>query len=243
MAYLALLAIIGYNLPPEIMTEKNTTNKGIKPFYRCVRDTFWVLFKLFWNFKSRGQANIPADGPVLIVCNHQSYFDPIICSIGMRRELDFMARESLFKGRFGKIIRRLNAFPVRRGEADMRAIRDIVDRLDQQRAVLMFPEGTRSSDGMVHDFKNGFVLIARKAKAAIVPVAIDGTFDAWPRHKKRPGLSRIRISYGQAIPAEQVKSMARDELFNKVFAEVTKMQNELRSEKNKPLYDYENNIE
>ena len=220
------------------MTETPEKLNKTSLFYRCVRGSFWVYFKLFMAFKSQGQENIPGEGPVLLVSNHQSYFDPIVCSIGMRRELDFMARETLFKGWFGNAIRKLNAFPVRRGEADMRAIRDIVDRLSQQRAVMMFPEGTRSSDGMIHDFKNGFVLIARKAKASIVPVAIDGTFDAWPRHKKWPRFRSVKIAYGKAIPAEQVKQMDKNELFEIVYNDVCRLQNEIRAEKNKPLYDY-----
>lgn len=178
------------------------------------------------------------DGPVLLVVNHQSYLDPVACACGMKREMDFMARETLFKGRFGRIISNLNAFPVRRGEADMRAIRDIVDRLEQRRAVVMFPEGTRSADGQVKDFKNGFVLIARKAKAAIVPVAVDGTWDAWPRQRKLPRLRKLSIEYGQVIPAEQVKSMDRDELLKKVTDEVRRLQNKLRIENGRQPYDY-----
>ncbi len=224
------------------MKETKETTKvlaGNSWFYRLVRFKFWVLLKLFWNFKSKGQEGVPKTGPVLIVCNHQSYFDPIVSAIGMKRELDYMARESLFTGWFGKVIPRLNAFPVRRGEADMRAIRDIVDRLGQQRAVVMFPEGTRSADGMVKEFKNGFVLIARKAKAAIVPAAIDGTFEAWPRQKKFPRLGKVRIIYGEPIPAEQVKAMDKEQLLKKVQAEIIRLQNIMRAEQNKPLYNYD----
>ncbi|MBN2064809.1 MAG: 1-acyl-sn-glycerol-3-phosphate acyltransferase [Sedimentisphaerales bacterium] len=209
-----------------------------KLFYRLVRGSFRVLLQIFWRFRSVGQENIPLDGPVLLVGNHQSYLDPVTCSCGMKRELDFMARESLFKGWFGKVISNLNAFPVRRGEADMRAIRDIVDRLEQQRAVMIFPEGTRSADGQVRDFKNGFVLIARKAKAAIVPVAVDGTWDAWPRQRKLPRLRKIKIEYGQVITAAEVKAMDRDELLNKVTGEVRRLQNKLRVENGREPYAY-----
>ena len=218
-----------------------TTNKQdykIKPFYRKVRGTFHLLFKLFFRFRSFGQENIPFEGPVLIACNHQSYLDPIVCAIGMERELSFMARDSLFKGRFGKIISELNAFPVKRDSADLSAIRDIVDRLSQQRAVMMFPEGTRSDTGHVKDFKNGFVLIARKAKASIVPAVIDGTFEAWPRNRKLPLPAGVRIKYGQVIPADEVKAMNKNELLERVHTEIREMQNELREKYNRKLYDY-----
>ena len=216
----------------------NNHNFTVKPFYRRVRGSFHFLFKLFFRFKSFGQENIPDTGPVLIACNHQSYLDPIVCAIGMERELSFMARDSLFKGRFGKIITELNAFPVKRDSADLSAIRDIVDRLNQQRAVMMFPEGTRSDTGHVKDFKNGFVLIARKAKAAIVPAVIDGTFEAWPRQRKLPLPAGVRIRYGNVIPAEDVKTMNKNELLQRVQSEIRAMQDEIRTKYNKKPYDY-----
>ncbi len=218
-----------------------TANKQypkIKPFYRRVRGTFHLIFSILFRFRSFGKENIPVEGPVLIACNHQSYLDPIVCAIGMDRELSFMARDSLFKGRFGSIISELNAFPVKRDSADLSAIRDIVDRLKQQRAVMMFPEGTRSDSGKVKEFKNGFVLIARKAKASIVPAVIDGTFEAWPRHNKLPRPASVRIQYGKVISADEVKSMDKNELLQRVYSEICDMQNELRKKYKKKLYDY-----
>ena len=218
-----------------------TTNKQyptIKPFYRKVRGAFHLVFSIFFRFRSFGKENIPVEGPVLIACNHQSYLDPIVCAIGMDRELCFMARDSLFKGRFGNIIRELNAFPVKRDSADLSAIRVIVDKLKQDRAVMMFPEGTRSDTGKVKDFKNGFVLIARKAKASIVPAVIDGTYEAWPRHNKLPRPASVRIQFGNVIPAEDVKSMDKKELLQRVYSEICDMQNGLREKYKKKSYDY-----
>src|ERR1035438_5296497 len=98
-----------------------------------------------------------------------------------------MARDSLFKGGVLSYLLELwNAFPVKRGSADLTAIRMAVERLDSGHMVNIFPEGTRSEDGSIGNVASGFSLILRRCKAevALVPVLIDGAYGAWPRKAK-----------------------------------------------------------
>jgi 1-acyl-sn-glycerol-3-phosphate acyltransferase len=184
--------------------------------------------------------NVPVDGPVLFVCNHQSFFDPMIVGCPLDREVDYMARDTLFKHPlFGKLIRSVNAFPVKRGEADLGAIKETLRRLKDQRSVLLFPEGTRTVDGHISEFKTGLALLARKARCPVVPVVIDGAFEAWPRNCpiSKP-LIPIRVTYGKPFDSEEVKNYSPEELVKKIHQRMVEMQNDLRRKTGKKPYDY-----
>jgi len=193
--------------------------------YRCA---LRVLFSSFFGLRVLGRENVPASGPLLLVSNHQSFLDPILCGVALKRELDFMARDSLFDNKLlGLQIRALNTFPVQRDHADVGAIKEVIKRLQQGKAVTIFPEGTRSDDGQIKPFKSGFELIARRAKATTVPVLIDGAFDVWSRHRKLPRMGKIYVVYGKAISPEQAEQMAKGEYVASVDRQIRDMQREL----------------
>ncbi len=151
---------------------------------------------MFFRLHVYGKENVPEEGSLILISNHQSFFDPLLCGIYLKRPLYFLARDTLWKNRlFGKIISSVNTIPVRRGEADLSAMRTIIRKLKAGNGVCLFPEATRTKDGKISPFKPGFGLLCRRGKAAVVPVVIDGAFECWPKHKKffSPG-SKIAIS-------------------------------------------------
>jgi 1-acyl-sn-glycerol-3-phosphate acyltransferase len=176
-----------------------------------------------------------------MVGNHQSFFDPVLVGYGLGREVDYMARDSLFKNPiFGKLIASFNAFPVKRGEADISAIKETLRRLKENRAVLLFPEGTRSPDGRIRPFKPGLELIARKAKATIVPVVIDGAYDAWPRTSPIPKPFRtIRVIFGKPIAPDDIGKFTPDEFVTFLHQQMIQMQSQIRTMGKKQPYDYQ----
>jgi 1-acyl-sn-glycerol-3-phosphate acyltransferase len=181
------------------------------PKFRWFRIARWfckIFCTAFFRIHRTGLENVPHQGPVVLISNHQSFLDPMLCGIFVKRPLYFLARDSLFRGFFGQLISSVNTIPVKRGTADLHAIKTIISKLKQGSGVCLFPEATRTSDGRITPFKPGFGLLCRRGNAAVVPVVIDGAFDAWPRHKKlfSPG-AHIAICYGKCIPAEQVKKM------------------------------------
>ena len=106
-------------------------------FYDIHRLMLRVVFSAFFNIRTFNRANVPLQGPVLVVSNHQSFLDPMLCGLGLNRELDYLARDSLFRNPcFGAYIRALNAFPVQRDHADTKAIKDIINRLKAGRAIV-----------------------------------------------------------------------------------------------------------
>lgn len=163
---------------------------------------------LAFRMRAYHTARMPRQGPVLLVANHQSHLDPPIVALATRgRRVRFIARASLFKGRrFGSFIRALGAFPLRDGEGDIAAVRAALACLDAGQPVLVFPEGSRCQDGRVGEFKRGAVLLLSRVRCPVVPIGIDGAFDAWPRHRTLPRLwgSRISVVVGEPIPAEEL---------------------------------------
>jgi cytidylate kinase len=218
-----------------------TTNK--KPKMRWFRFARWlckVFCMTFFKLHTEGRENVPQEGPLVLISNHQSFLDPVLCGIFVRRPLYFLARDSLFRGFFGRLIASVNTIPVKRGESDLTAMRVVIDKLKQGNGLCLFPEGTRSRDGRITPFKPGFGLLCRRGGAAVVPVVIDGAFECWPRHKKifSPG-GRIVICYGECITAEQVKRMGDKKLAETLTDTLRQMQNDCRVKQGKKPYDYE----
>ena len=214
-----------------------------KPKMRWFRFARWlckVFCILFFRIQVYGKENVPDDGALVLVSNHQSFLDPVFCGIFLKRPLYFLARDSLFANRFfGGLISSVNTIPVRQGQADLSAMKKVVGLLKEGNGICLFPEGTRTSDGKIATFRGGVGLLCRRGEAAVVPVVIDGAFEAWPRHKKifSPGHSII-ICYGEAITAEQVKMMSDRELAENLTTILRRMQNDLRAKYGKEPLKY-----
>lgn len=211
-----------------------------KIIYELIRDilfiTFWPCFRMRWY----GIKNVPSKGPVIFLSNHQSFFDPIFCQIRVKRHMHYVGRDSLFKNKiFGPILKFVYAIPIKQGEGDLSAMRKIIDKLKKNATVCLFPEGSRTFDGKITETKPGFTLLTRKTGASIVPVVIDGAFECWPRDKKWPSPGKVRVSYGEAITAEEIAEIG-DKAFSVLLTKkMRSMQDELRRIGGKELYEYD----
>jgi 1-acyl-sn-glycerol-3-phosphate acyltransferase len=175
----------------------------------AVRVVGWLLFGL----KLRGIDKFPTAGAAIVCSNHQSYFDPLLLGGLCNRRMNYLAREDLFNSRlFGGLMRWYDAIPVRRDGMSISGLKVTLKRLKRGELVVMFPEGTRTKDGEIAPLKNGFCMLARKAKVPLVPVAIAGAFDVWPKKRRFPWFARISLEAGDPIPAETVVSLSDDEL-------------------------------
>jgi 1-acyl-sn-glycerol-3-phosphate acyltransferase len=169
-------------------------------FYHISRGMLRLFFRLFGGISASGTEDFPKSGGVILAPNHISYLDPPAVGCGLRRPVRFMAKEELFKPPLlGPWIRRVGSFPVRRGHADRKAIRQAIELLGSGEVVCIFPEGTRSTDGRLQEAELGIGLIALKSQAPVVPVAIAGTDKILPTHGKRLHRHRVSIAYGKPI--------------------------------------------
>jgi len=159
--------------------------------------------KLFYRLEMTGRDNIPPRGPVIVVANHSSYIDPIIVGLANRREIHYMAKAELFAiPILGWLIRRLNAFPVRRETADRTAIRTALDLVAGGQVVLLFPEGTRYRLDGLGPIQPGAGVIAEKAGCPIVPITLIGTDRILPEGTRQPRFPRISAIVGKPIVAQ-----------------------------------------
>jgi len=214
--------------------------EGLKAvWYRIARAVLRALCLVFFRLRVLGRENIPDEGAFILASNHQSYLDPVLCGVRVKRQLWFLARESLFSNRFfGWLISSVGSLPLKRGQADMAAVRQVIAILKEGKGVCLFPEGTRTSDGKIEALKPGLGLLCRRGNAAIVPTVVDGAFECWPRHKKMFSFGSIWVQYGEAITAEQAEQMGDEKLAEVLTDTLRQMQNDLRTKRGKETYSY-----
>jgi 1-acyl-sn-glycerol-3-phosphate acyltransferase len=173
----------------------------------------WLFLLVVYRCRCWGVRNIPADGPVLFVSNHQSFYDPIVLGFGAsKRHFYSLGRHTLFVTPIARLFERLsNSIAVEQGAGDVKAMKKCIEVLKDGQALMLFPEGARTLDGRVHKFETGAMLIIKRARPRVVPVAIDGGYDVWPRKQKRPKFTgRLGVMYGEAVEAETLLNLPAD---------------------------------
>jgi 1-acyl-sn-glycerol-3-phosphate acyltransferase len=148
-------------------------------------------------FHLRGIANVPANGPLLIVSNHVGAVDPVIIGGWTPRPVWFMAKAELFTGAWTWLMRAYHAFPVVRHSADRTALRRAFDLLKQGSAVVLFPEGHRSDSASLLRAEPGAGFIARRSGAPLLPIAISGTQNIIGRHQLLPRRADVEMTFGE----------------------------------------------
>lgn len=172
--------------------------------YRLVYHGCRSAMEVFATLEVEGWDKVP-DGACLLASNHQSMLDPPLVGSCLPREIAFVARRTLFYNPvFGALIRACNSIPIDRDSADLGAIRTALAALAANNGLLIFPEGTRSADGVIGEAKAGAGLLACKSGVPVVPVRVRGARDVLPRGAVVPsGGARIRVTFGDPMgPSE-----------------------------------------
>jgi len=191
---------------------------GHTSFGSVLYAALWVLCRTLavslFGFRVRFAEPLPPRGGLLVLSSHQSHLDPLLLGLASDRRLSSLARSSLFRfGPFGAVITALDAIPIDREGSMLAAMKGVIGRLRAGGAVTIFPEGARTFDGRLGEFKPGFGLIAKKAGVPIVPVAIVGAFECWPRTRRFPRPGRIRLEFGPIMTAAEVAALDEKDLF------------------------------
>lgn len=173
--------------------------------YSTVRNTFAWYFSLLYDYSISGIENVPKDGPVIFAANHVSFYDPPAIGAMMHRDINYFARDTLFKGLFGKGLVAIGTIPVARENAEVKSLKAIFKSLKAGGAVAIYPEGTRSPDGQLNEPQPGAGMIACKSGATIIPTRLFGTYEAYNRDQKLPKIGgHIHISYGKPIQPTEI---------------------------------------
>lgn len=180
--------------------------------YRAVQG----IVRLAWPFVGKldvhGRDNIPREGPFIFIANHQSYLDPILLQTACARPVYSMAKSTQFSTPFlGWLMKRLLSFPVRRWEIDPQAVRIALRRLRAGKPVCIYIEGERSWDARLQPPRLGTLRLILKAGVPVVPVAITGTYDVWPRWDRRLRRGHVVIAFGRPMAFPQSDSRAQRE--------------------------------
>jgi 1-acyl-sn-glycerol-3-phosphate acyltransferase len=183
-------------------------------------------FKVLWDVTVTGAENVPDSGPTILMMNHISLLDPVLCmgAVTNRFVIPMSKIENLRNPLFGPFVRMWAAYTVNRAEIDRKALENSIELLKSGQLILIAPEGTRQSDGLTRP-KEGLVYVATKANAAIVPAAISGAigWEAKMKHFQRP---KIHVNFGRPfrfhadgrVSREQRVIMSEEAMYQLAFA-------------------------
>jgi 1-acyl-sn-glycerol-3-phosphate acyltransferase len=178
--------------------------------YRIGWTCFRAMYATYFRWRVFGAENVPLQGGVILASNHASFLDPPLVGSGLKRGINYLARESLFHfPGMGALLRSWNAVPVDRDGGGAKGLKIILDRLLNGAGIILFPEGTRTKDGRLQPARSGIGLTVIKTVAPVVPVRVFGTFEAYGRHIKIPRPRRVVVKYGKPMNFEKLRAEAK----------------------------------
>jgi 1-acyl-sn-glycerol-3-phosphate acyltransferase len=170
---------------------------------RLLRGSLLCLMRILFRIEHCGMERIPMSGPLLIVANHGTYFDPFWIAVRVRRRLRFMAWDKIFKfPPAGRLFRWLGAFPVSLENPEYGAFKTALKILKDGEALMIFPEGGRSPDGALLPFKEGAARLALRTGATVLPVVIRGGDRVWGPKMLLPRPRKVKVEYLPPIHKE-----------------------------------------
>jgi len=178
--------------------------------YRIGWTVFRALYATYFRWRVFGAENVPPTGGVILASNHASFLDPPLVGSGLKRDINYLGRESLFRyPGIGALLRSWNSVPVDRDGGGAKGLKIILGRLLAGNGIILFPEGTRTRDGQLQPARSGIGLTVIKSSAPVVPVRVFGTFAAYGRRHKIPRPYRVMVKYGRPMNFETLRAEAK----------------------------------
>ncbi|MGA2800985.1 MAG: lysophospholipid acyltransferase family protein [Verrucomicrobiota bacterium] len=171
---------------------------------------FRALYALYFRWRVFNPERVPQTGAVILAANHASFLDPPLVGAALRRPINYLARESLFRfPGIGWLLRSWNSVPVNREGGGAAGLKAILDRLLAGGGIILFPEGTRTRDGKLQPARSGIGLTVIKSTALVVPVRVFGSFEAFGRNRKFPRPHRLTVKFGAPLRFENLRAEAK----------------------------------
>lgn len=200
-----------------------------RALYSVCKFVSWLMFVTVFRARAMHASRVPREGALILAANHQSYLDPPLVGGFIARPATYIARAGLFSwGPFGAFLRALNCVPIKGGAGDSAAIKETLRRLDEGHAVVIFPEGARSTDGAMQEYKRGVALLVKRSKCPVVPVAVEGVWDAWARGGRPRLFTPVAVMYGEAIGHDELMQGGAEAGLLRLARETERMRMELR---------------
>lgn len=169
-----------------------------------------IVLTLWLRYRARGVEKLPAAGGALLLINHQSFLDPLLVGLPLRRPVSYLARDSLFRvPLLGWLLKRTYVLPISRRGAGSSSIREAIGRMRQGYLVGIFPEGTRGSVGTLQKFHPGFIALLRRAEVPVYPVGIAGAREALPPGARFVRPARVRVVFGDPFSPEELAQLCQ----------------------------------
>jgi 1-acyl-sn-glycerol-3-phosphate acyltransferase len=179
--------------------------KAFKVLFRIVQLFLLGVFRLLYRLSIKCVDKVPREGKYIVCSNHISYLDPVVIGASIPRIIYFMAKRELFSLMFiSNLVTFFNAFPVNRNSFDRKPIERSLKVLQNGNLLGLFPEGSRSVDGIIREGKRGVGLLSILSGAKIIPVAISGTNNIIQKPHKRIFFPKIKLIIGDIIDTEKI---------------------------------------
>ena len=196
------------------------------------REIFKFIFKIItiiiYRPKIIGAENVPKEGNAIICANHVHFWDSVVIIVMLKRKVNVLAKEELFKPKFNKWFAGvIGAYPVKRGTADLGAVKTSLKLMENKELLLVFPEGTRNGVAKGKKAKKGSVMIAATSESPIIPIGVQGTFKPF---------TKVTLNIGNPIDYSTYKNETKDkakmdELAQELMTEIIKLRDEKKERK------------
>ena len=185
--------------------------------YRFAYHLFRTISHGYFGCDVYNSERVPLEGPVILASNHASFYDPFLVGCMIKREIFYLARKTAFFFPLGPVIKSWNAVPVDRDGGGPKGMMQIIGHLQSGKAIVLFPEGTRTNDGQLQPVRAGIGFIVIKSTAPVVPVRVFGAYEAWNRKMIFPRpRHRLAVKYGHpmqfAALREEAQTCSRERL-------------------------------
>ena len=202
-------------------THTGPPTKGQLRLYAFVRGALIAFAKVWFRVSVQGKEHVPQQGAYIISPVHRSNLDFLLVLVLSKRRFRYMAKDSLWKGAWGRLFTALGGFPVSRGSADREALRRCIEVIEAGEPLVIFPEGTRQHGPEVQELFDGAAFVQSKTGVPILPVGIGGSETAMPKGAKFIRPQKVALQVGPVLPPSDVEgSKARRSAIRERTAEL-----------------------
>lgn len=199
--------------------------------YLIVKEIIRLWLLLVFKLRITGRENLlPAGKKIILAGNHSSLLDGLIVMAAYPQRVYFLATEALFKRYhfISWLAKKFGFIAVKKDRTNKEALKTAMSILRKRKPLVIFPEGQIVADGNIIQAKKGMAVLSKKSRAAVLPFAIEGAYEAWHVLEKFPGSFPVEIRFGKLVFPN--KQNVPEELTEEVMKEIKRMKTEMEKE-------------